>query len=441
MKYILRALVLTFGLLLGGGNSQGDVGSKWLVAEIDTIGTASADILEAALEEVTSGGYQGLVMELDTPGGALDSTRTMVKAIMSAPFPVVVWVGPNGARAGSAGAFITISGHIAAMAPGTNIGAAHPVQASGKDIEQKDMREKIENDTASFMESIAEARGRNKDMAVSFVVNSLSISAKDALEHNIIDVVAEDKRALFESVRGKEVVLTGGVKVKLPEQVPEFVNYERTAKQKFLSILSNPNLFYLLFLGGLIGIGFELTHPGSLIPGVLGAISLLLALIAMAVLPVNFGALLLILASIGFMVAEVFLPSFGILGIGGIVAFVIGSFLLVDPGNEQGLQISFWAIAPATLGVVGFGGLIGYLVVRIDRANVVSGAEGMIGQHGRARHDFVEGKGQVFTDGEHWTALAMDGETILADDQVDVVARDGLTLTVKKREKTQEEEV
>ena len=439
MKYILR--VLTFGLLLGGWTSQGEVGSKWLVAEIDTIGTASADILEAALEEVTAGGYQGLVMELDTPGGALDSTRTMVKAIMGAPFPVIVWVGPNGARAGSAGAFITISGHIAAMAPGTNIGAAHPVQASGKDIEQKDMREKIENDTASFMESIAEARGRNKDMAVSFVVNSLSISAKDALEHNIIDVVAEDKRALFDSIKGKEIVLTGGVKVNLPEQVPEFVNYERTAKQKFLSILSNPNLFYLLFLGGLIGIGFELTHPGSFIPGVLGAISLLLALIAMAVLPVNFGALLLILASIGFMVAEVFLPSFGILGIGGIVAFVIGSFLLVDPGNEQGLQISFWAIAPATLGVVGFGGLIGYLVVRVDRAKVVSGAEGMIGQYGRARHDFVDGKGQVFTDGEHWTALAMDGEIILADDQVDVVARDGLTLTVKKREKIQEEEV
>ena len=330
-RFKLRCVVLMalcFGILaVSSRYLRADTGS-WLVVKIGLVGAASADILSSAVDDVAEKGMVGLLVELDTPGGSLENTRSMVKEIMNAPFPVIVWVGPSGARAGSAGAFITLSAHIAAMAQGTNIGAAHPVQASGKDIDKGDMHKKVENDAIAFIESIADTRGRNKEMATSFVINSLSITAQEALDHEVIDLIANDKREIFNSLKGRKLQISKQRFFVMPENVPKFVPYQTSAKQEFLKVLSNPNLFYLLFIGGLMGIGFELTHPGSLIPGVLGAISLLLSLIAMSVLPVNFGGLILILAAVGFMVAEVFLPSFGILGIGGIVAFVIGDSIV-----------------------------------------------------------------------------------------------------------------
>lgn len=403
----------------------------WLEVDIGIIGTASDDILEDAIEEVKENGYGGLFIKMDTPGGSLEATRSMVKNIMKAPFPVVIWVGPDGARAGSAGAFITLSAHIAAMAPGTNIGAAHPVQAGGKDIEKGDIGKKIENDTVAFMESIAESRNRNIEMAVSFVVNSLSVTAKEALENKVIDLVASSRAELFEKIDGKEVKLQNGSIINLKTSSVNFEYFEKSLRQKFLEIISNPNLFYLLFVAGLIGIGFELTHPGSLIPGVVGGISMILALIATSVLPVSFGAMILIVVSIAFMVAEIFIPSFGILGIGGFIAFIIGSVLLVDPNNEQGLRISWTTIAPGALAVASFGLLVAYLVLKTERSVVQSGREGMIGMEGVVISPFVNGKGKVRIGGEIWSASASDGDDLKIDEVVKVCDINGLELFVK----------
>ncbi|MFY7929538.1 MAG: NfeD family protein, partial [Oligoflexus sp.] len=356
------------------------VSGSWLEVEIGIIGTASADILETALREVKDNNYAGLIIVLDTPGGALEATRTMVKEILAAPFPVIVWVGPSGAHAGSAGSFITLAGHFATMAPGTNIGAAHPVQGMGQDLEQgSDMRAKVENDTIAFMESIAKLRGRNVEMARSFVATSISITAEEALENKVIDLVAGDLTQVLKAADGRTVTVGEQKTVQLKTAEAQRVQYEKSIRQKFLEILSNPNLFYLLFIAGLLGIGFELTHPGTLVPGVIGAISLILALISSAVLPVNFGAMLLIVASVAFMVAEVFLPSFGILGIGGFIGFIVGSTLLVDSRNELGLAISWLSIIPSALVIAGFAFLVSYLVVRNQRSKIQSGSEGLIG--------------------------------------------------------------
>ena len=406
----------------------------WVSVDISIIGTASADILSRALKQADEMNAEGVLIELDTPGGALESTRIMVKEIMSQKRPVVVWVGPSGARAGSAGAFITLSGHVAAMAEGTNIGAAHPVQASGKDIESEDVRKKVENDTVAFMESIAQARGRDEQMAVSFVVNSLSITAKEALEGKVIDLIADDRDELMKKIHGMEVTVAGGEKVGIDTEGATFSFYEKTLKQRFLEVLSHPNIFYLLFMAGLIGIGFELTHPGSMIPGVLGGIAMILALIASSVLPVSFGAVILIVASVAFMVAEAFLPSFGILGIGGVVGFVVGSLLLVDPGNEQGLQLGWIDILPVASTFLAM--LIGllWLIVKSEKRKDLVGSESMIGQTALVVSGFLDtDEGRVRFEGENWRAkLEGDGE-VSEGREVEIVSRKGLLLKVKPR--------
>ena len=412
------------------GQGKG-AGHEWLEVEIGMIGTASVEILRDSMSQVTRAGYGGLIIKLDTPGGSLDATRTMVESILNAPFPTIVWVGPSGARAASAGAFITLAGHIAAMAPGTNIGAATPIDATGKEIEKGDVKHKIENDTRAFMESIADARKRNKEMAVSFVVNALAITAQEALEHGVIDLVAPSVPALLSAVDHRVVTLSGGEKITLATDQAAVVLYEKGLRYKLLEILSNPNLFYLLFVAGLIGIGFELTHPGVMMPGVIGGICLILALIATSVLPVSFGAMLLIVVSIGFMIAEAFLPSFGVMGIGGFVGFVIGSVLVVDPTNAQGMRLPLLTIVPGAVVAAGFALLVSYLVLRSERARVRSGAEGMVGQQAVALSDFVDGKGRVQLQGENWSALLEGAGSVKRGDSVVVHAIDGLLLHVR----------
>ena len=426
------SILLLLGLWLGlifTPNAQSSP-KRWLTVELGIVGVGSEASLEGALAETLKGGYEGLFIILDTPGGALESTRHMVKAIMAAKVPVVVWVGPGGARAASAGAFLTLSGHIAAMAPGTNIGAAHPVQASGEDIDKGDMGKKVENDTVAFMESIATKRSRDPIMARSFVVNSLSVTAEEALEGKVIDLIAPSAKEVLDQIQGREVTLDGGATIKLATKDVTLVAYEKNLKEEFLEILNNPNLFYLLFIAGLLGIGFELTHPGSLVPGVVGAICLILALIATSVLPISFGAMVLIVASIGFMVAEAYLPSFGILGIGGLVAFVVGSFLLVDPEGQQGLGVHWTTIMPTALGVGGYALGVGYLVFRSDRSKVQSGADGLIGQRCLVV-EFSQQTGQVKLDGELWKAELVDEATVGPGDHLEVVGRTGLVLQVK----------
>ncbi len=409
IAYVALALLSIVCTLSNTLSADGSSDERWLQVDIGIIGTASDEILQNALRSVKSDSYNGLLIVLDTPGGALEATRSMVKSMMAAEVPVIVWVGPSGAHAGSAGAFITIAAHLAAMAPGTNIGAATPVQATGNDINQKDLAKKVENDTTAFMESIASARNRNVEMAVSFVLAAASVTADEALENKLIDVVAASKTELFEKLAGRSVVLAGGREVMMPSGMPALDTYQPSLRERFLSILSNPNLFYLLFLAGMIGLGFELTHPGSLFPGVVGGICMILALMATATLPVNFGAMLLVLAGVAFLVAEMFLPSFGILGIGGLAAFAIGSALLVDPNNEQGLRISLWLILPGTAVVGGTTFLAGWLVLKAARERTYSGQEGLSGSTGTVVSPFQSGSGRVMVNGENWSAVLKSG--------------------------------
>lgn len=405
----------------------------WLQVEIGIIGTASDDILQRSMAMVREKGYYGLLIELDTPGGALAATRTMVRQLLTAPFPVAVWVGPAGARAGSAGAFITLAGHIAAMAPGTNIGAAQPVQATGQDIEDSDIKRKIESDTVAFIESIAKLRGRNTEMAASFVVNSVSITAEDALDHNVIDFVVRTPQELLQAMDGRQIELAGRDFTLETSDAQVFI-YEKSLRERFLEILSNPNIFYLLFIAGLIGIGIELTNPGAMVPGVLGAISMIMALIATSVLPVNFGAMLLILVSLAFMVAEVFIPSFGILGIGGVIAFVVGSVLLIDSSGELGLEVSWLTILPGALAVVGFGIAVSFLVYRTEHSGARSGVEAMTGRLASAIEDFTEGSGRVRFEGEYWRARLADGVAgaeVKQGDVLEITEVQGLELIVR----------
>jgi len=405
----------------------------WLVVDIGIIGTSSEDILNQAMAEASEIKADGIVVRLDTAGGALENTRNMVKSIMASEIPIVVWVGPPGSRAGSAGAFITISGHIAAMAPGTNIGAAHPIQATGKDVESGELDRKVMNDTLAFMESIAKERGRNVEMARSFVATSVSITADEALEHKVIDLIAKDTAQLFEAIDGREVTLQGGSKVTLSTQNVTTVIYERSFRQKMLEIFSNPNLFYLLFMAGLVGIGYELSNPGMMFPGIVGGICLILALMATSVLPVSWAAAALILLGIGLLVAEAFIPSFGILGIGGFVAFVLGSIFLVDPNNEYGLRISWYTILPGVVLTASAFLIMGILILRAERAPVISGRQGMLGEQGRVVTSFKNGVGQVHVHGAVWRAKAEDQNvTFERDDRVIVKEVDSLTVIVSK---------
>lgn len=429
LTLLFVSLSFSFPLHADNGAKENPI---WLRVDIGIIGVASHDILQDALKTAQEKNYQGIFIALDTPGGALESTRSMVKDIIAAPLPIVVWVGPAGARAGSAGAFITLAGHVAAMAPGTNIGAAHPVDVSGEDLEkQSDMRTKVENDTAAFMESIATLRGRNPQMAVSFVLNSVSVTAEEALEAKVIDFVSADPRSLLNEIDGRTVALGEGKSSAIASKGAELVPFETSLRQDVLSILSNPELFYLLFIAGLIGIAVELTHPGVLFPGVMGGISLLLALIAASVVPVNIGAALLILLSVALMVGEIFLPSFGILGIGGLIGFVAGSLLLIDSKSSLGLSLSVLTILPTAFVLVSFLGGLGYLVWRNRRVQVQTGSEAMPGKIGEAMDAYADGHGLMRLDGEIWKFEEINQQAVSRGDALEVKERIGLLLKVR----------
>jgi membrane-bound serine protease (ClpP class) len=430
-SFFRTLFTFVFSLLLPTLALGADPAPRWLELHLGTIGAASADVLKSAFNEISKEKMDGLLIVLDTPGGSLDATRTMVQDIMGAPIPVVVWVGPDGAHAGSAGTFITLAAQVASMAPGTNIGAAHPIEITGRDIEgPSDLRSKVENDTVAFIQSIAGTRGRNQEMAASFVRNSLAITAQEALENKVIDVIAPDIKTLMKGIDGREVKI-GEASRPLHTANAELTTFQRSFRHELLEILSNPNLFYLLFIVGLLGLAFEITHPGVIAPGVVGAICLLLALIASSVLPVSFGAMLLILASVVFMVAELFLPSFGALGIGGLIGFITGSILLIDDKAEPGMRISRWLIIPAALFLLVFFLGLGWLVMRNMRAKAKTGVETLRGAEVEAVEYFVDGHGRVRIFGEYWNATEVNHQTVKPGDRLLVEAIEGLNLKLR----------
>jgi membrane-bound serine protease (ClpP class) len=398
-----------------------------------TINPAVADFIRESINRSAQEGAQALIIQLDTPGGLLNSTKTIVKDILGAPLPVIVYVSPSGAGAGSAGVFITMSGHIAAMAPGTTIGAAHPVGSGGQNIEG-DMREKIENFTASFSETIAQRRGRNVEWAEKAVRESVSITEVEALQKKVIDLVATDVQDLLRKAEERKVEV-GNTKTTLnftalraADGTVPVVTLEMRLKHKVLNILADPNIAYLLMMAGILGLYLEFSHPGTIFPGLTGGICLLLALTAFQVLPINYTGLLLILLGIGFLIAELFLPSFGILGVGGIVAFVLGSLFLFDTPESE-LAVDRSIIFTAALSVSAFMLFVGTLAVQTWRQKPTSGGEGLIGEVGEVRVRLAP-RGKVWLHGEYWNAES--DEEVETGEKVRVVSRDRMVLRVRK---------
>jgi membrane-bound serine protease (ClpP class) len=389
---------------------------------------ATASFLTEAIARAGSDGAAALVVELDTPGGLLTSTRTIVKDVLASPVPIVVYVAPSGAGAGSAGVFITLAGHVAAMAPGTSIGAAHPVGGQGEDI-KGDMGEKVESFTAAFSESIARQRGRNVDWAVKAVRESVSASADEAARLKVVDLVAADLGALLERIEGRTVDVAGAKRT-LQLKPVELRTYEMRFSQRILSVLADPNVAYLLMMAGLLGLYVEFTNPGVMFPGVAGGICLLLALTAMQVLPLNYGALALIGLGIALLVAEAFLPTFGIVGVGGFVSFVLGSLFLFDSGEAgDEVRVAWSVILGAGGGLAAFVLLVGAVVARRRVGPPRLGAEGMIGVIGTAVGPLAPA-GTVRVRGEYWTAEC--DEVVDPGTSVEIVAVEGLRLRVRR---------
>ncbi|HET9446552.1 MAG TPA: nodulation protein NfeD [Steroidobacteraceae bacterium] len=390
----------------------------------DAIGPATSNYFVRALEAARERNAQLIILQLDTPGGLDSAMRDMIRATLSSEVPVVTYVAPSGARAASAGTYLLYASHVAAMAPATNIGAATPVQigapskpAPPKDADEVDKKRKDQppeeaapqsagerkavNDAVAYIRGLAELRNRNADWAEAAVRSAVSLSARQALEERVIDVVAADVPDLLQQIDGRRVQAAGGEKV-LATQALQIERIEPDWRTRVLAVLTNPNVAYLLMLAGIYGLLLEGYNPGAILPGVVGAISLLLALYAFQVLPVNYAGLGLMILGLGLMTAEAFAPSFGVLGLGGIVAFVVGSIILLDT-SVPGFQV-----ARALIGGVALTGGVVFLLtagflVRARRQKVATGSEQLLRETAVALEDF-EHTGMVRLHGEIWRA-------------------------------------
>jgi membrane-bound serine protease (ClpP class) len=380
-------------------------------------------LVETALARAQADRAQALVIQLDTPGGLERSMRAICQRLLNAEIPVIVWVGPTGARAASAGVFITLAGHVAAMAPATNIGAAHPVAVGGG--ADKESLRKIENDAAAFVRTIAAERGRNADWAEKAVRQSVSITEREAVKLNVVDLVADSIPDLLAKVDGRTVKTVKGT-VTLTTKAAVARAIEIGFRDRFLNIITDPNVAYVLMMLGTLGLIFELSNPGAVLPGVIGGISLILAFFAFQSLPINFAGMLLILFAIVLFIAEVKVISHGVLAIGGIVAMALGSLMLYDE-PEAGFRVSWSVIIPTvalTAGIFLFALTAG---VRALARRPQLGVEALVGEVGAASGPLAP-EGQIKLKGEIWRAVS---ERPVADGApVRVVAVEGLTLRV-----------
>jgi membrane-bound serine protease (ClpP class) len=371
-----------------------------------------------------------VIIEMDTPGGFSTSMRTIIKEIMASPVPVAVYVSPKGARAASAGFFITIASDIACMSPGTNTGAAHPVSVTGSKIEDT-MKEKVTNDAVSYAKSLARSRNRSEELSEKAVRESKSYTAEECLKNNLIEYIAEDINDLLKQLEDKKITMVNGKTIVLDLEGETIVPLELSGRQKFLKTITNPNLAYFLLIFGLLGLYLEFTHPGAIIPGVLGGICLLLAFLAFQVLPINYVGLLLILLSIGFFIAEVKIQGFGMFGIGGIISFVLGSVMLISsPIPEMRPDMSTIIIFSLVFAVVFM--ILAFKVIKAMRRDAETGKEGLTGEIGVAKTDIDANSGKVFVHGEWWNAVTASefDETIPAGSKIKVESLEGFILKV-----------
>ena len=366
------------------------------------INPVAAEYLRDALASAQSSGAQALILKLDTPGGLDISMRLIVKDITSSPLPVIVFVAPSGGRAASAGVFITMAAHVAVMAPGTNIGAAHPVAMGGGEMD-KTMKEKVENDSVAYIKSIAEQHGRNVSWAEDAVRKSVSVTEQEALKLKIVDLVAEDIPALLKQLNGRKIAVPNG-SITLATETTTLREFPMGIRLELLKALSDPNIAYLLMTIGTIGILAELYNPGAILPGVVGAISLILAFYSLQSLPINYAGVLLLILGIVFFILEATVTSYGLLAIGGVVSMTFGSLMLIKSDAEF-FQISWAVIIPVIITTAAVSLFIVGMGVRAMRRPPQTGSEGMIGSIGIAK-TALRPDGKLVIHGELWDAVS-----------------------------------
>ncbi len=387
-----------------------------------------ADYINSGIEKAIEEHAECLIIKLNTPGGLLKSTRVIVTQFLQSEIPIIVYVSPSGSQAASAGVFITMAAHIAVMAPGTNIGAAHPVTLQG--TQDTVMMEKATNDAAAFIRTISEKRHRNIKWGEDAVRKSLSITETEALELNVIDIIAKDINDLLEQIDGQEVETSKGVK-SLHTKNAEVIILEMTFAQKLLSVLSNPNIAYILLMIGIYGIFFELYNPGALFPGIIGGICLILAFYSMHTLPVNYAGLALIILSIILFLLEIKIVSHGALTIGGVISLFLGSMMLIDTESIlEAMEISMELIIFIVVLTSAFFIFAITLGIQAQRKKTTTGTEGMIGEIGKTVTK-LSPFGEITVHGEFWKAECLEGEIEEGAD-VEVVVVQNLKLKVKK---------
>lgn len=393
------------------------------------INPVASEYIAKSIKQAEAENAHCLVMFLDTPGGLVTSMRQITKDMMGSKVPVIVYVAPSGARAGSAGVFITLAANIAAMAPGTNIGAASVVTMGvGADSASSTMMRKMTNDAVAYIRSLAEERGRNVEWAEKAVREAASVTATEALKLNVIDFIAPNLDSLLIMVDGK-IVKTSNDTMRLATRNATINFIEMSLRYKILDVISDPTIAYILFIIGLYGLFFELYNPGAIFPGVIGGISMILAFYAMNTLPVNFAGVLLILLAIILFLLEIKIPSYGVLTIGGVISFVVGSIMLYDPQTPF-IKVSWDVIAVVTMATVAFFVFAVGMGIRAQAKKKVGGREEIMESTAKALEDFQEGSGQVLFEGEIWQATSTD--TVRKGEMVKVIHLDGLKMTVKK---------
>jgi len=431
-RLILAGLLLLSGVALVVASEEVSPAGPVIHIRVDSIiHPVSSEFIRESLEEAERLGAAALVIELSTPGGLMDSTYEITRAILNSDIPVVVYVGPSGARAASAGFFILMSADIAAMAPATRTGAAHPVGGQGEEIEGT-LGEKVEQDAAADIRALAARRGRDEKLAESAVVESRSFTEEEALESGLIDLIAIDVRSLLEEIDGREILGPGDEVEVVRTAGAQIEELEMSPIQKLLATIAHPNIAYILMTLGGLGLYFELSNPGAVLPGVIGAICLVLAFFALSVLPVNYAGIALMLLAMLFFVAEIKITSYGMLTIAGLVSLVLGSMMLfksADPAIRVGTDV-IMAVVLFTGVVVAF---LMTMVVRAHRQQVRTGMQGMVNELGMAKSE-LSPRGKVFVHGELWNAIcemSLEDGPIEAGTPIKVMAVDGMTLRVR----------
>jgi membrane-bound serine protease (ClpP class) len=393
------ALLLPFCVFFVLNTAWAAKGDIYIVKVADAISPGTAEFIKNSIDKAEAEEAACIIIELDTPGGLAESMRLIVQDILGSKVPVVVYVSPPGARAASAGVMITMAADVAAMAPGTNIGAAHPVGAGGKDISGT-MSEKVINDMVAQAKSVAEKRGRNAKWVEQAIRESVSVTETEALKENIIDIIAKNTDDLIRQLNGRKIKDKGVLKLDKAEKV--FL--KPSLRTKILKTISNPNIAYILLMIGFAGLYFELSHPGAIFPGVIGGIALILAFFALQTLPVNYAGILLIILAIVFFIMEMKIASYGLLSVAGIVSLLLGSLMMFkDTGPD--MRLSLKVLLPTIILISGFFVFVAGLVFRAQMAKPRTGTRGLVGEIGKVKKALTP-EGKVFVHGELWNAKA-----------------------------------